>query len=738
MGQAFQLLLLAALAVGVVVVAWIRSRGDQDETAQRGRLRQFGWPLALVLLTVSVLAGLSGTFHPYGIRSWMVVVALAVAVVLALRPGLAEWAVPVGLLVLGLLGLLVARSSLAPDVPPPALMAAPGVAGSSVTVAPPIVTGTLESSLLLPLAYGSLLLGGWLTWRSPHPMLASWRRSASRLASLPRRAQLRALLLIPVALMAVELPGGVPSVGVAALLLGLSLVAAVVVLQRWPGAGQRLAVAGLVLLGLVGLVMATQFQYGSTDHDYGLVDLMSRSSPALVVAEALVLLAFGAWLAPQTFPTARRLLGLPPDPELTRQVQQLAESRAVVADTAASDFRRLERDLHDGAQARLVALGMSLRAAERMIPVNQDAALALVAEARETSAQALTELRELVRGVHPPVLADRGLADAVRALALDSPLTVQTQIELPGRVAAPVETACYFAVAELLTNAAKHSGARDARIDVRHDDGRLRIEVTDFGLGGADPAAGSGLARRGEAAGRVRRHHGDQQPGWRADHRGAGGAVRAVVAEDLYLLRDGLVRLLEAHGLEIAAAVGDAPGLLTALLAERPDVAIVDVRLPPTFTDDGLRAAIQARRAVPGLPVLVLSQYVEQLYARELLADKGGGVGYLLKDRVFNDDQFIDAIQAVAAGGTVMDPEVVTKLLGRQARQETLARLSGREREVLELMAEGRSNSAIAQRLFVSEKAVSERSTSIFAKLDLAPSDDDNRRVLAVLTYLNG
>jgi signal transduction histidine kinase len=129
-----------------------------------------------------------------------------------------------------------------------------------------------------------------------------------------------------------------------------------------------------------------------------------------------------------------------------------------------------------------------------MIPVNPDAALALVAEARETSARALTELRELVRGVHPPVLADRGLADAVRALALDSPLAVQTQIDLPGRVAAPVETACYFAVAELLTNAAKHSGARDARIDVWHDDGRLRIEVTDFGLGGADPAAGSGLA----------------------------------------------------------------------------------------------------------------------------------------------------------------------------------------------------------------------------------------------------
>jgi DNA-binding NarL/FixJ family response regulator len=214
--------------------------------------------------------------------------------------------------------------------------------------------------------------------------------------------------------------------------------------------------------------------------------------------------------------------------------------------------------------------------------------------------------------------------------------------------------------------------------------------------------------------------------------------VRIVVAEDLFLLRDGLVRLLEAHGFEIAAAVEDAPGLLTALVSERPEVAIVDVRLPPTFTDDGLRAAIEARRQVPGLPVLVLSQYVEQLYARELLADRAGGVGYLLKDRVFNDDQFIDAVRTVAAGGTVMDSEVVTKLLGRRAQEESLARLSAREREVLELMAQGRSNSAIAQRLFVTEKAVSKHSTSIFTKLDLAPSDDDNRRVLAVLAYLNG
>ncbi len=213
--------------------------------------------------------------------------------------------------------------------------------------------------------------------------------------------------------------------------------------------------------------------------------------------------------------------------------------------------------------------------------------------------------------------------------------------------------------------------------------------------------------------------------------------MRVVVAEDLFLLRDGLARLLSAHDFEIAAAVDSAPGLLCALLEHRPDIAVVDVRLPPAFADDGLQAALAARREVPGLPVLLLSQYVEQLYARELLADQAGAVGYLLKDRVFSDDQFVDAIRTVAAGGTVMDPEVVTKLLGRRSRDEPISRLSGREREVLELMAEGRSNTAIAQRLFITEKAVSKHTTSIFTKLGLAADQDDNRRVLAVLAYLN-
>jgi DNA-binding NarL/FixJ family response regulator len=215
--------------------------------------------------------------------------------------------------------------------------------------------------------------------------------------------------------------------------------------------------------------------------------------------------------------------------------------------------------------------------------------------------------------------------------------------------------------------------------------------------------------------------------------------VRVVLAEDLALLRDGLIRLLEANDFEVVEAVDNGPSLLRALTTHKPDVAVVDVRLPPSFTDEGLRAAIEARRQVPGLPVLVLSQYVEQLYARELLADRSGGVGYLLKDRVFNVEQFVDAVRQVAGGGTAMDPEVVAQLLTRRsALDDPLTTLTPREREVLSLMAEGRSNAAIAARMFVTEKAVSKHTNSIFLRLGLPQSEDDNRRVLAVLTYLNG
>ncbi|MFE7317907.1 MULTISPECIES: LuxR C-terminal-related transcriptional regulator [unclassified Streptomyces] len=213
--------------------------------------------------------------------------------------------------------------------------------------------------------------------------------------------------------------------------------------------------------------------------------------------------------------------------------------------------------------------------------------------------------------------------------------------------------------------------------------------------------------------------------------------MRVVLAEDLFLLRDGISNLLSAHGCEIVASVGSGPELEDALRQHVPDIVVVDVRLPPSYTDEGLRIALSARRANRGLPVLVLSQHVEQLYARELLSDAAGGVGYLLKDRVLNETQFIEAVRRVAAGGTALDPEVISKLLTSNAGTTSLSTLTAREAEVLGLMAEGRSNAAIAARLFVSEGAVSKHTTRVFNKLGLAPSDDDNRRVLAVLAYLN-
>ncbi|NGN70348.1 response regulator transcription factor [Streptomyces sp. A7024] len=214
--------------------------------------------------------------------------------------------------------------------------------------------------------------------------------------------------------------------------------------------------------------------------------------------------------------------------------------------------------------------------------------------------------------------------------------------------------------------------------------------------------------------------------------------MRVVVAEDLFLLRDGLVRLLEAYDFEIAAAVDNGPELTRALEDLRPDLAVVDVRLPPTLTDEGLQCALAARAKRPGLPVLVLSQHVEQLYARELLADGSGGVGYLLKDRVFDADQFIDAVRRVAGGGTAMDPQVISQLVSRRSAQDQpIGKLTPREREVMELMAQGRSNAAIAAQLVVTERAVAKHTANIFGKLGLAQSDDDNRRVLAVLAYLD-
>ena len=211
--------------------------------------------------------------------------------------------------------------------------------------------------------------------------------------------------------------------------------------------------------------------------------------------------------------------------------------------------------------------------------------------------------------------------------------------------------------------------------------------------------------------------------------------MRVVIAEDNALLREGLVMLLRSSGHDVVAVVGTGPEVLPAILEHRPDVAVLDVRMPPGFRDEGLRAALVAREKIPGLPVLVLSQYVEESYAAELLGGGSNGVGYLLKDRVGRVDEFLDALERVAAGGTALDPEVVTELLTRR-RDTPLDSLTPREREVLKLMAEGHDNTTIAKTLVVTERAVSKHIGNVFLKLSLPPSDSGHRRVLAVLAYL--
>jgi DNA-binding NarL/FixJ family response regulator len=212
--------------------------------------------------------------------------------------------------------------------------------------------------------------------------------------------------------------------------------------------------------------------------------------------------------------------------------------------------------------------------------------------------------------------------------------------------------------------------------------------------------------------------------------------MRVVVADDSVLLREGVVRLLEENGFDVVAQAGDAEDLIRKVKAHKPDVAVVDIRMPPTNTDDGLRAALEIRAELPDTGVLVLSQYVEEGYALDLVGESAGGVGYLLKDRVADVDRFVDSVKRVADGGSALDPEVVSQLVGRARRDDPLEELTPREREVLELMAEGRSNHAIAEHMIVTERAVEKHVTSIFVKLDLAPAPADHRRVLAVLAFL--
>ena len=265
--------------------------------------------------------------------------------------------------------------------------------------------------------------------------------------------------------------------------------------------GRNLALAGLILFGLYGIALAAFWPRHlplpspyTESVRYGAIYVSSHTMAIAAGLEGLAITGLGLWLVPRAVDDrTRALFRLASDADLARRVTRLTRSRADAVDSAAVQLRRLERDLNNGAQARLVAVGMSLHAAELLIPTSPQGAIELITEARQTSAKVLDELRSLVRGICPPVLADRGLADAIRALALDTPLRTEVEADLPGRPGPAVETACYFAVAEALTNAVKHAQARQAQIRIWHADGSLRITVIDDGGGGADPAAGSGL-----------------------------------------------------------------------------------------------------------------------------------------------------------------------------------------------------------------------------------------------------
>ena len=363
---------------------------------------------------------------------------------------------------------------------------------------------------------------------------------------------------------------------------------------------------------------------------------------------------------------------------------------------------------------------------------------AMVAVAHEEAKSALREIRDLVRGIHPVILEDRGLDAALSAVVARSPIPVTLDVRVDVRPPAAVESAAYFVVNEALTNVSRHAMATRAHVAIARAGDRLVVEVRDDGIGGADVARGhrpAGVARPGR---RPRRFDVRDQPHRGADDDLRGAAVRVVIAEDSVLLRAGLTRILADAGEEIVATVGAADELMAAVERHQPDLCIVDVRMPPTHTDDGLRAAIAIRQRWPKIGILVLSQYVEERYATELLAGETTSIGYLLKDRVADVSEFLAAVRRVGDGGTALDAEVVAQLLARSRRRDPLERLTPREREVLALMAEGRSNPAIARTLVVSDKAVEKHVSNIFTKLDLPPAEDDHRRVLAVLQWVRG
>jgi signal transduction histidine kinase len=489
-------IVLALTIVGVAfILAWVGHEVPRPH-GLRGRIQARGW--GLLLLPVAMAAGLmAGGAHGL-IPAELGLAALAII----FAPKLAARLVPFGVLGLAFYGVHLAveyHDGFTSGVQYLFVHAnqGPGTVGLVLAEAGVLFVAGLVLLLRLdapPAGLVRTLVAGWLSRR---------RGGISTDHAL--------LLILVVALTMLLLgPGnwfGIQAIdGLDVALIDLTMAAAaLVVILKSRAWAATLAAAGLLVLGAYGWLIAA-FGTALPGFSYGFSDLHNSAVPAPLWSDALqgsILLALGLWLVPRVM--HHHLVGLP-DPELTtraqqltRRVQTLTQTRRDAVDTAAAELRRIERDLHDGAQARLVALGMSLRAAERLFPTNPEAALALVAEAKESSSLALTELRDLVRGIYPPVLADRGLADAIRALALDAPLPVELDADLRGQIDLPVASAVYFSVAEVLTNVTKHAHAHSVRIQVSQSllaggGGLLRVQVTDDGCGGADPAHGTGLA----------------------------------------------------------------------------------------------------------------------------------------------------------------------------------------------------------------------------------------------------
>ena len=420
--------------------------------------------------------------------------------------------------------------------------------------------------------------------------------------------------------------------------------------------------------------------------------------------------------------------------EVRLQLAEVEESRARVVRAGYEERRRLERDLHDGAQQRLVTLGIVLRRLQRSLPREAQILGPALDSAVGEIGSAIEDLRTIA--------AACGRRGWTRGWPRPSPTSRaprrsrSTCDATHERLPAEVEAAAYFVACEAVTNAVKHASPSNVRVrSDRSSSGALRLVVVDDGVGGATVGRRNRAQRAdrpGRGPGRDAAH---PQPAGRGHADRGGDSVRIVIAEDTVLLREGLAGLLEDAGHEVVARVGDAEALLAVVAEHEPDLAVVDVRMPPDYEDEGMRAAAEIRRAHPGTAVLVLSQHVETRHALELVS-AGGGFGYLLKDRVLDVDDFLDAARRVCDGGSALDPRSSRRSSRRSRHEDALGELTAREQEVLALMAEGRTNAAIAKRLWLTERTVETHVRSILGKLGLPISGDDHRRVLAVLTYL--